>query len=147
MQILGTFLGIGMAFTKLVASLYRTVAKVYQNMMGLTDGLTNSALATTLQNAMDNVYVLIGVFMLFRVTISLLNYLVDPDKVSDKNVGGGKLITHIIISIILLMSANKFIFPQLSKLQDALLDTEGILYKILPTTKSLSDSNNYNLIS
>lgn len=147
MQILGTFLGIGMAFTKLVASLYRTVAKVYQNMIGLTDGLTNSALATTLENAIDNVYVLLGVFMLFRIAISLLNYLVDPDKVSDKNVGGGKLITHIIISIILLMSANKFIFPQLSKLQDALLDTEGILYKILPTTKDLSNSNNYDLIS
>lgn len=50
----------------------------------------------------DRVYILVGIFMLFRVTIAMLGYLVDPDKISDKSEGLSKIISRTIISICML---------------------------------------------
>ena len=51
---------------------------------------------------MDRIYALIGVFMLFKVIITLLGYLVNPEKIADKNEGLSKIIGRIIVSICML---------------------------------------------
>ena len=128
-----SLLGAGKLLTKIVAGLFRTVADIYGKLLTIVDFFNNSSLAETLGNAIDNIYVLVGVFMMFRLFISLLNYLIDPDKVEDKKIGGGQLISHIIISIVLLISGT-FIFEKLNELQYILLDKDGILYNIIETT-------------
>lgn len=45
--------------------------------------------------------------MLFRITISAVNMLINPDEISDKNAGGSKLITNIIVTIMLLFYYNQ----------------------------------------
>ena len=114
-------------FTGIVSFLYRTVATLYTSLLDMVNVFTNSDFSQTLNSMINNIYVLVGVFMLFRIGISLLNYLVDPGKLDDKKVGGGQLITHIIISVILLLSLS-FIFKWTNELQGILLDKNGILY-------------------
>lgn len=146
MQIL-TLLGIGKTLTKIVAALYRSIAAIYTDMLNLVDTFTKGPLADTLNSIVGNVYVLVGVFMLFRIGVSLLNYLVDPSKLDDKKVGGGQLVMHILISIVLLLSLN-FVFKWTNDLQTVLLEKDGILYKIISTGNSeMSKLNDLQLFN
>lgn len=142
-----SFLGAGRILTKWAAGLYRSIAAIYTDMLNLVDTFNDSPLAETLNNISANVYVLVGVFMLFRIGVSLLNYLVDPSKLDDKKVGGGQLVTHILISIVLFLSLN-FVFKWTNDLQTILLERDGILYKIISTGNAeMSKLNDLQLIN
>lgn len=142
-----SFLGAGRILTKWAAGLYRSIAAIYTDMLNLVDTFNDSPLAEKLNNISTNVYVLVGVFMLFRIGVSLLNYLVDPSKLDDKKVGGGQLVTHILISIVLLLSLN-FVFKWTNDLQTILLERDGILYKIISTGNAeMSKLNDLQLIN
>lgn len=67
------------------------------------------------------VYVILGIFMLFKVTISLLTYLVSPDKISDKERGMSKMVTRTIVVICMLVGL-PFAFNLLDKAQPILLE-------------------------
>ena len=141
-----SFLGAGRILTKWAAGLYRSIAAIYTDMLNLVDTFNDSPLAEKLNNISTNVYVLVGVFMLFRIGVSLLNYLVDPSKLDDKKVGGGQLVTHILISIVLLLSLN-FVFKWTNDLQTILLERDG-LYKIISTGNAeMSKLNDLQLIN
>lgn len=142
-----SFLGAGRILTKWAAGLYRSIAAIYTDMLNLVDTFNDSPLAEALNNISANVYVLVGVFMLFRIGVSLLNYLVDPSKLDDKKVGGGQLVMHILISIVLLLSLN-FVFKWTNDLQTILLERDGILYKIISTGNAeMSKLNDLQLIN
>lgn len=67
------------------------------------------------------IYVLLGIFMLFKITISLLGYLVNPDSLADKEKGMGKMISRTIIVIIMLIGC-PFVFNLLDGIQEPLLE-------------------------
>lgn len=68
------------------------------------------------------VYVILGIFMLFKVTISLLTYLVNPDKINDKESGMGKMVTRTIVVICMLIGL-PFLFNLLNRAQPILLES------------------------
>lgn len=68
---------------------------------------------------------LLGIFMLFRLAISLINYMISPDKTKDGSTGGGKLITNIIVSLVLLATVN-VIFENAYKIQMKIIDSRII---------------------
>ena len=51
----------------------------------------------------DRIYKLLAVFMVFKVTFSLIMYVVNPDDFSEKTKGVGKLTANVIISLALLI--------------------------------------------
>ena len=65
-------------------------------------------------------YVLLSLFMLFKVSFSLINYLINPDTFSDKEQGMGKIITNSIIVLILIVVV-PIGFDQLYHVQGLLL--------------------------
>lgn len=67
------------------------------------------------------VYVILGIFMLFKVTISLLTYLVSPDKINDKERGMAKMVTRTIV-VICMLAGLPFAFNLLDKAQPILLE-------------------------
>lgn len=67
------------------------------------------------------VYVILGIFMLFKVTISLLTYLVSPDKINDKERGMAKMVTRTIV-VICMLAGLPFVFNLLDKAQPILLE-------------------------
>lgn len=60
----------------------------------------------TIKNFSTRIGLILGIFMLFNLAINLLNYIVSPDKISDKSKGGAKLILNIVISLVLLVTYN-----------------------------------------
>jgi len=132
----------GIIMTRLVAGIYRTVAAVYGLLLSFIEELNKSGIIEKISTGIsESVYVLIAVFMLFRITISLLEYLIDPDKVSDKSVGAGKLITKIIVSLILVLAAPT-LFSFAKEFEGALLDGDSILNNLFADlTGSTSDSS------
>lgn len=67
----------------------------------------------------------LGIFMLFRLAVSLVNYLISPDKLNDNAKGGGKLLINVVISLVLLATVN-IIFVQAYKIQDVIISSKFI---------------------
>ena len=127
------FFNIGEIFTELCCGVYTTVAKAYNLMLSFTNGkaFNVSVINDTITSITDTIYVLVAVFMLFRITVTMFEYLIDPDRVADKQTGAGKMITRVIISFILIMTFKSLIVPKLDELQNALLAEDSILSRLV----------------
>lgn len=79
----------------------------------------------------DRIYTLLGVFMLFKVSFSILTYIVDPDAFTDKNKGFGKLISNIIMTLALLIFT-PYIFTYAMELQGIILK-DNLIGKLFST--------------
>lgn len=76
------------------------------------------------------IYTLLAIFMLFRVTFSLITYVIAPDQFSDKNAGLQNLIRNIVISFILIIMS-PWIFTKMYDVQNAILNDNVIPQFIL----------------
>ena len=81
---------------------------IYGFISAIYNTFTNIASYTIINNDIletfsQRIYALIGIFMLFKLTFSLINYFIDPDSFSDKKSGFGNLIQRVIISLVLLV--------------------------------------------
>lgn len=83
----------------------------------------------TLNDIAMKVYGLIALFMIFKISFSLINYIVNPDLISDKAKGGGALIKNIVITFALVITV-PFAFNLLYEAQNAIL-SDGIIEKYL----------------
>lgn len=84
------------------------------------------------------IYVLLGVFMLIKLTISLFKYLIDPDTFSDNSKGFGKLIQNVIVSLLLIISV-PFIYDTAMRIQKIVLDQNVIGNFILGVSNTTVD--------
>lgn len=85
----------------------------------------------------DRVYVLLAVFMLFRLSFSVLTYIINPETASDKSAGVGKLISNVLITLVMLISV-PWIFNQAWKIQETMIN-ENIVGKIILGTHKTGD--------
>ena len=76
------------------------------------------------------IYAFVGIFMLFRLTFSLITYLVNPDKINDKNIGVGKLSTNVVVVLVLILFVPT-IFSWAMNLQGLLLKNQTMERLIL----------------
>lgn len=79
----------------------------------------------------QRVELVLGLFMIFRLTFAAIEYLINPDSMMDKEKGIGNIIKKVLIVIILLGSTG-FLFNEAYKLQDELIDSQLIEKIILP---------------
>ena len=132
------FTYIRQALALMFAALYKLVG-FFLEIVYAVAGLDNSSTFTPLYEGIQNrFYVIIGVFMLFKVTISLITYFANPDKITDKEVGAGKLVTRFITMLVLLIVVPQTVFPFLSKIQAPLLSTIG---KVILDSDTVLDSD------
>lgn len=85
---------------------------------------------------------ILGIFMLFKLAVSLINYMISPDKISDGKQGGGKLILNVFISLALLMSIN-IIFKEAYRVQGVIVNSR-IIEKIFFGNNGITQSTNDN---
>ena len=50
------------------------------------------------------IYIFLGLIMVFKVTFSLISYLVNPDTMSDNTAGAGNVAKNIIITLVLIIT-------------------------------------------
>ena len=88
----------------LINGIYSIVAKLYDMMINIVcDENVLGGLTEPLENLILTLYVLAGVFMLFRVAIGMIQMLINPDAVTDKQAGAGKMVMRIVTSIVMLL--------------------------------------------
>lgn len=90
----------------------------------------------------SRIYVFLGIIMLFKVTFSLITYLVDPDVSKDKSKGTGNLIKNILITLILIVLV-PYGFDLLYNAQAAIID-DNLVPRLILGTKD--EPNNLTLM-
>ena len=90
----------------------------------------------------SRIYVLLGIFMLFKVSFSLVNYIVNPDSFTDKQKGIGKLVPNIMITLVLIVFTPR-IFGELMDLQKLVIKEQFIDKIIFGST----DEDSTNLLT
>jgi len=59
--------------------------------------------SATIEGVYGRIYALIGIFMLFKISLSLINYVLNPDEFIDKEKGMASIVKRIIISLVMLV--------------------------------------------
>lgn len=60
----------------------------------------------TFDKVRSNIFGLIGLFMIFKLAFSIIQYITDPDKLTDKSTGASKILVKIVVVLILLGTVN-----------------------------------------
>lgn len=126
----------------IINGIYSLVIKVYNIMekileQDVMDMSKFESIATTM-------YVLAGVFILFKVVIAMVQMILNPDLVTDKQAGAGKLITRIVTCLVMLIafSPNGFIFGYeglFSRIEKAVIAPDGLINNIINADLSTAD--------
>ncbi|MDD4282295.1 MAG: hypothetical protein PHX03_00750 [Bacilli bacterium] len=118
------------------------IEQAYNLLMLIAD--TNIFGEEALEMFSKRIYVLLGVFMLFKLSFSLVNFLIDPDEFYSKEKGGKKLVINVLIVLLLIVSVPT-LFDQAYKLQGLLLKNRVIDQVILgvpqPEPKTSEDGD------
>lgn len=86
------------------------------------------------------VYALLGIFMLFKLSFSMISYIVNPDDFADKSKGFGGLIKNVIISMVLIVAV-PYIFAEASYVQKMILEDGTIIKMVLPIAGEGDEEN------
>lgn len=74
----------------------------------------------TVEVIMKNTYIIIGLFALFKIAVLLVNALVSPDKLFDKDKGLGAIVRNIVIMFALLIFV-PILFKESMKIQETVV--------------------------
>lgn len=137
------FLGIGRAiehgFRTFMFILCDGVYRLIYLTFYIFEKLGSARIIEDTQGIVNRISLIIGLFMVFRVTFAFVQYIVDPDAMLDKKKGAANIIKKIIISIVLLGSTST-LFNLAFKAQDLIIDNQ-IIGKIIFNSSS---SNGYD---
>ena len=91
---------------------------------------------------LGRIYTFLGIFMVFKISFAMINYIINPDTLTDKGKGFSKLITNVVISLILL-AITPNLFDAAFKLQSDLLSSNAV-YQIVTGKKLPTSDGNSN---
>lgn len=138
-----------MWFQTLMRQFFFNIDKIVYNFISTLYDLLISIARTSILSQADildmaeRVYELLAVFMIFKVTFSLIMYTVNPDDFSDKTKGVGKLGTNIIISLALLV-LTPYVFNLAYRVQTIILEDNSLAALIFGEEVSNSKKNPIN---
>ena len=114
-------------FATIDSAVYSFIAVIYN----LIEDLANTSILsmTDMNEFASRIYALLGIFMLFKVSFSIISYIVSPDKISDSSTGMGGIIKNVLITLVLILIVPTC-FTLLYEAQSAIL-SENIIPKLL----------------
>lgn len=131
--IIDTLFNIAFFFDNIV---YTFIPKLYKLIIYLANvDLFNGNSAV--KALLNRVYILVGVFMLFKLAFSILRYIVDPSAFTDQNKGFTNLVKRILIALVLLVSINP-IFDKIYEIQNIII-SKNIVSNLILGSNSSSD--------
>lgn len=128
-------------FTAIDDGVYSMIGNVYELIVDIANVSVFST--DTLQAFYGKIYALLSIFMLFKLSFSIVSYILDPSKTFDKNAGFGKLITNILVMFIMMLSA-PVTFKYLTKLQNAILD-DNVIENFVFNIDGSSDTRSFKI--
>ena len=110
-------INIALLISGLIGTLYDVILSLGTSKLFTDDFYVNFA---------TKIGLLLGIYMLFKLMFSLINYLIDPDKINDKKEGAGKIVVRVIVVIVLLATYNT-LFRTMYDLQDKIMTSDFFL--------------------
>jgi hypothetical protein len=120
-------------FFSLDQVVFNYISEIYDLLISIAR--TSILTQTDISAMAEKIYALLTVFMVFKVTLSLITYVVNPDDFADKSKGLSKLGTNIIISLSLLV-LTPYIFNYAFELQTIILEDNSLAKLIFETEDS-----------
>lgn len=117
-------------FAIIDGTIYSLISNVYELLLTLAK--TSIFSEGNIRDFATRIYAFLGIIMLFKVTFSLISYLVNPDAISDKTTGAGNVAKNIIVTLFLIIIV-PFGFDLLYQAQSAIINDELIPRLILGT--------------
>ena len=91
----------------------------------------------------ERIFAIAGIFMLFKVTMSLIHYVINPDDFSDKNKGFSTIAKRIVLSLALLVLV-PYAFKEAYTLQTIILEENALMHLVFGTPKKdMLPNDNY----
>ena len=87
----------------------------------------------------SRIMLLCGVYALFKLSITLINCIIDPNKIEKSGKSGTEIVQRIVIAVVLLASS-KFIFDELFAFQNVVIDS-NVIPKIIYGDANYNDEN------
>lgn len=84
----------------------------------------------TLSLLINRIYALVGIFMLFKLSFSVVRYIVDPDSFSDSSKGFANFIRRVLVAFVLLAIVPQ-VFGKLYEIQEVVITNNVIPNLIL----------------
>lgn len=103
--------------------IYQVVAFLYKLFfyVSSTEIFQNDAV----RNISKNFQLLVAIVVMFSLSISLINYIVNPDNMKSGKVSASKLVTKVITSLVLLLTIN-IVFATAYRLQNAIIENNFV---------------------
>ncbi len=105
--------------------IYHFISLLYELLMYLANIDFFGTNADVVSTLLERVYAILGIFMLFKVSFSVLQYIVDPNSFSDQSKGMGKLLTNVIV-VLVLLALTPTLFSLAFELQSTILNSNII---------------------
>jgi len=124
------------------SAIYSIIGSIYNLMTDIAE--TTIVSEELIDKFGSRIYTLLGIFMLFKVSFSIINYIVNPDDFLDKSKGFHKLVSNIIISLVLLV-ITPWVFDKAFEVQRIIL-RDNVISKIIigpsgSTSSSVASTN------
>lgn len=120
-------------------AIYGLIPQLYELLLWLAD--INLFDNEQLSMLVDRIYMLLGIFMLFKISFSLIQYIISPNSMGDQSKGMGKLVTNALVSVVLLVMT-PWLFSFAMDLQSKILNSNVIGSLILGATISTEEGLN-----
>ena len=98
------------------------IVQVYFELAKITSSIVVSN--GPLQNVIQRVMVLAGIYALFKLAITLINYAINPEKTDENSKNGIKIVQNIFVAIVLL-SISSTAFEYLGKVSEAIFTRDN----------------------
>ena len=121
-----------------VGLVYELIAAVYSFFADLAVfNLFDGEAASIIDNIYTRVGLILSLFMIFKLTFSLIQTLINPDDNGIKN--SGKLVTRIVVVMVLFATVRP-IFNEARELQRIIVE-DNVIYKIILGENTNQDDN------
>lgn len=123
-------------FRTIVATIDRAIYYIISILYEILGSLTSPDLVFSQDQLYEfsaRIYTFVGLVMLFKVTFSLISYLVNPDVINDKTNGAGNIAKNIVITLFLIILV-PYAFDFLYRAQNAIISDNILPKLILGTT-------------
>lgn len=123
--------------------IYGVVNRVYQLFIMISE--TGIFTPETIKTFAGRIYVLLGVFMLFKVSFSLITYILNPDDLTDKSKGVSKLLTNFFVVLVGIVAV-PYVFQAAYGLQAIVLKDNIIGNLVMGMNSDLVKNTKYNYV-
>ena len=96
----------------------------------------------TVKNFYGRVQLIIGVFMIFKLAVSIVKGIINPDSFTDKKSGGASIITRVIFALVMLTIIVPINIPNASSEYEIQLNNNGLLFGTLYSLQHRILANN-----